>query len=404
MRLTNRKILLGVCGCIAAYKSAYLVRLLRQEGAEVRVMVTRSAGEFVAPLTFETLTDHPVYSEMFPKDRYFGTHHIDLAEWADLIVVAPASGNMIGKIASGVADDFVSTVVMASQSPVMISPSMNTHMYENPIMQANLRKLKDLGYRFVEPTVGELACKTYGVGRLPDPQDIVTVITSHFGGQPDLSGLKVLISAGPTVEYLDPVRYISNPSSGKMGYALAERARARGAEVTLVSGPVALEAPAGVTKIDVESGSQMLQALKAHFDKCDMLLMAAAVGDYGPETVSEHKIKKSAQPIQLKLVPKADILLELSRDKSAQVMVGFALETEDIGANASEKLNRKKLDMIVVNEHKVTGAAFKSDTNQVMIIEADGNSSELPMMTKLELADKILDNALKISIKSKHNG
>lgn len=399
MRLSNRKILLGVCGCIAAYKSAYLVRLLRQEGAEVRVMMTRSAGEFVAPLTFETLSDHPVYSEIFPTDRYFGTHHIDLAEWADLIVIAPASGNMVGKIASGIADDFVSTVVMASQSPIMISPSMNTHMYQNPIMQANLHKLKDLGCRLVEPTVGELACKTYGVGRLPDPQDIVTVIASHFNEQADFSGLKVLVSAGPTIEYIDPVRYISNPSSGKMGYALAERARARGAEVTLVSGPVALQVPAGVTKIDVESGNQMYQALKAHFDKCDILLMAAAVGDYGPESVSEHKIKKNSQPMQLKLVPRTDILLELSQIKADQVLVGFALETEDIVINASEKLEKKKLDMIVVNDPKVPGTAFKSDTNQVKIIDSAGDSYDLPMMTKLELADKVLDHALMIKDK-----
>lgn len=362
-------------------------------------MMTRSAGEFVAPLTFETLSDHPVYSEIFPTDRYFGTHHIDLAEWADLIVIAPASGNMVGKIASGIADDFVSTVVLASQSPIMISPSMNTHMYQNPIMQANLHKLKDLGCRLVEPTVGELACKTYGVGRLPDPQDIVTVIASHFNEQADFSGLKVLVSAGPTIEYIDPVRYISNPSSGKMGYALAERARARGAEVTLVSGPVALQVPAGVTKIDVESGNQMYQALKAHFDKCDILLMAAAVGDYGPESVSEHKIKKNSQPMQLKLVPRTDILLELSQIKADQVLVGFALETEDIVINASEKLEKKKLDMIVVNDPKVPGTAFKSDTNQVKIIDSAGDSYDLPMMTKLELADKVLDHALMIKDK-----
>ena len=383
-------------GCIAAYKCAYLVRLLKKEGAEVKVVMTSSAQKFITKLTMETLSDNQAYTDMFPKQEYFSTHHISLAEWADLILIAPASGNIIGKIANGIADDLLTTIVMAAQSPVMIAPTMNTHMYQNPAVQENMNKLRRMGYHFVEPGVGELACKTYGVGRLAEPDEIAEALVVFFESKADLDGLKVLISAGPTVEYIDAVRYISNPSSGKMGYALAQKAANRGAEVTLVSGPVSLDAPEGVNLIEVFSGAQMCESLQKHFADADMLFMAAAVGDYAPSKVEDHKIKKTDQPLTLTLIPQTDILKKLSEMKTdRQVMVGFALETDNIEENAQAKLANKKLEMIVVNDPHEKGAAFRVDTNKVTIIDKNGKTEQLSLMTKLALADIIIDKALK---------
>jgi len=396
VRLANRKILLGMTGCIAAYKCAHLVRLLKKEGAEVKVVMTSSAEKFITRLTMETLSDNQAYTAMFPTQEYFSTHHISLAEWADLILLAPASGNIIGKISNGIADDLLTTIIMAAQSPVMIAPTMNTHMFQNPIVQENMSKLHKLGYHFVEPGVGELACKTYGVGRLAEPDEITDALISFFESKADLDGLKVLISAGPTVEYIDAVRYISNPSSGKMGYALAQKAASHGAEVTLVSGPVCLDAPAGVKVIEVFSGAQMCESLQNHFERADMLFMAAAVGDYAPSKVHDHKLKKTDQPLTLTLIPQTDILKKLSEMKNKlQVIVGFALETDNIVENAQSKLTGKKLDMIVVNDPREKGAAFRVDTNKVTIIDKNGNIEQIPLMSKLALADIIIDNALK---------
>jgi len=400
VRLANRKILLGVTGCIAAYKAAYLTRLLKGEGAEVKVVMTASATKFITRLTMETLSGNPAYCEMFPAGGYYSTHHISLAEWSDLIVLAPASGNLIGKIASGIADDLLTTVVMAAQSPVMIAPSMNSHMYENPVVQENIGKLKGLGYNFVEPEVGELACETYGVGRLAEPNEILERIVEHFGSRADLDGLNILVTAGPTVEYIDVVRYISNPSSGKMGYALAEKARLRGGDVTLISGPVSLSVPEGVRHIGVTNGIEMLTEVRKAFENCDLLFMAAAVSDYVPGTPAKHKIKKSGEPLNLSLTPQVDILMELAKIKKGQVMVGFAMETEDELKNASEKLKNKHLDIIVANNVSEDGAGFGVDTNRVTFIDKNGNTEKMPLMTKLDLADKIIDRAL-IFVKGK---
>jgi len=395
VRLTNKKIVLGITGCIAAYKAAFLVRLLKKEGAEVKVLMTDSAREFITPLTLETLSENPVNSELFPKTGYYATHHISLAEWADLILIAPATGNIIGKIASGIADDLLSTVVMAAQSPVMIAPAMNTQMYTNPVVQENMKKLVNLGYKFLDPTVGEMACRTYGVGRLPDPDEILEEIVNHFGRTLDMQGLKVLVTAGPTVEHIDAVRYVSNPSSGKMGYAVARKARGRGADVILISGPVGLSAPAGVELIKVKSGQEMFARIKEHFDRTDILYMVAAVSDYVPMQKSEHKIKKTAENINLAFKPQIDILQTLAENKKDQILVGFSMETENALANATEKLKKKKLDMIVLNDLGAEGAGFEVDTNKVTIIDRYGNSADLPLASKAEVADKIIDYSLR---------
>ncbi len=395
MRLSNRKILLGVTGCIAAYKAAFLVRLLKKEGADVRVVMTESAQKFITRLTMETLSDNPVSDKMFPETGFYATHHISMAEWADLILVAPATGNIIGKIASGIADDLLSTVVMAAQSPVIIAPAMNTQMYTSPVVQDNIKKLRGLGFEFIEPEVGEMACNTFGVGRLPEPEQILEHIVNHFKQNSDLAGLNVLVSAGPTVEHIDAVRTISNPSSGKMGYALAERAAARGANVTLVSGPVSLTPPAGIEVVQVKSGQEMYESLKEHFADTDILFMVAAVSDYVPKETVDHKIKKTDQDLDLKLKPQVDILMELSKQKSKQVMVGFSMETDNDIENAQGKLKKKNLDMIVLNNLHEAGSGFGTDTNKVTIIDRLGNKESLPLMSKIELAGKIIDQALK---------
>ncbi len=395
VRLANRKIVLGLSGCIAAYKAAYLVRLLKKEGADVRVVMTAAAEKFITRLTMETLSDNPAYCEMFPEQGYYSTHHISLAEWADLILLAPASGNLIGKIANGIADDLLTTVIMAAQSPVMIVPSMNTHMYENPAVQENITKLKQRGYKFVQPGTGDLACHTHGVGRLAEPSDILEAIIAHFGSLADLDGLIILVTAGPTVEYIDAVRYISNPSSGRMGYALAKKAMLRGAEVTLVSGPVNLGAPEGVNLIKITSGKEMLAKTGENFENCHMLFMAAAVSDYAPAETAKHKLKKSSKPLKLTLHPQTDILLELSKVKRSQIMVGFAMETENEFENGTSKLEKKKLDLIVVNNIAEEGAGFAVETNKVTIIDKNGDIERPPLMTKEELADIIIDHALK---------
>jgi phosphopantothenoylcysteine decarboxylase / phosphopantothenate---cysteine ligase len=396
VKLTNRKIVLGITGCIAAYKAAFLVRLLRKEGAEVRVVMTESSEKFITRLTMETLSGNPVSDQMFPESGFYTTHHISLAEWADLIIIAPATGNIIGKIASGVADDLLSTVIMAAQSPVMLAAAMNTEMYNNPIVQQNISSLKELGYMFVEPGVGELACDTVGVGRLAEPEDIVNRIFQHFKDSSDLSGLNVLVTAGPTVEHIDAVRYISNPSSGRMGYAIAQKAMLRGARVTLISGPVSLEAPNGANLINIVNGQQMLEETQKHFDKTDILFMVAAVSDYVPAESVDYKLKKSSEKITLAFNPQIDILSKLSENKSGQILIGFAMETDDEMDNAKAKLKNKNLDMIVLNKLNEEGAGFGVETNKVTFIEKDGNINKLPLMKKTELADKIIDYALKI--------
>lgn len=391
MFLQNRKILLGISGCIAAYKACFLVRLLKKQGADVKVVLTPSATKFVTVTTLETLSGNPVAVDMFPEDRFVATHHISYAEWADLIVIAPATGNLIGKIAGGIADDLLTTIVMAKQSAVMIAPAMNAEMYNNPIVQENIAKLTKLGYLFVSPSTGELACETVGVGRMEEPESILKRVVEYFQASRSLAGRRVVVTAGPTIERIDPVRYISNFSSGKMGYALAAEAAARGAEVVLISGPTALATPGGVTRIDIESAEQLYRHLQSELKSSDVLIMAAAVADFRPAQVSATKLAHPV-PDQLKLQANPDILAELSNSPNRpQFTVGFALEVGSDKGNALRKLKEKKLDMIVMNDPTTPGIEFGGDYNIATIFTADGKETRFDRMTKSRLAQVIFD-------------
>ena len=389
--LVGKNILLGVTGGIAAYKAVEIVSRLRKAGAAVHVIMTEGATKFVAPLTFREISGNPVVHAMWDEPKTWNVEHIALAQWADCFVIAPATANMIGKIANGIADDMLSTVVMAATSPVMIAPAMNTNMYHNPITQQNISKLRHLGYHMIEPAAGMLACGIEGVGRLPEPVAVVEAIQSIFSAQADLKGKKVLITAGGTREPIDPVRYIGNRSSGKMGYALAEAAVKRGAEVVLVSGPVSLTPPAGVQFISVETAQEMRAAVLAEFADSDIVIKAAAVADYRVSCQSSQKIKKTNEPLLLVLEKNPDILAELGRIKTQQILVGFAAETENLIAHAAEKLQRKNADLIVANDVTQRGAGFNADTNIVKLLYKNGKVEELPQMAKKKLADVIFD-------------
>lgn len=396
MPLKGKKILLGITGCIAAYKACYLVRFLRKAGAEVKVVLTASATKFVTVTTLETLSDNPVAVEMFPDDRYVATHHISYAEWADLIVIAPATGNFLGKVANGIADDLLTTIVMAKQSDVMIATAMNTEMFNNPIVQENIAKLQTLGYLFVMPESGELACHTVGVGRLEEPEDIYKRVVEYFGRKQSLTGKKVIVTAGPTIERIDPVRFISNFSSGKMGYAMAGEAAARGALVTLISGPTTLPTPANVTRLDIESAQQLHDTLRQRFAGCDILIMAAAVADFRPSKVAKIKISHPT-PEAIDLAANPDILAALGKQKKPkQITVGFALEVDSSKANAFKKLKSKNLDFIVLNNPTKPGIEFGSDFNEATILLRSGKEVVLERMSKTQLAAKILDQIEKL--------
>jgi phosphopantothenoylcysteine decarboxylase/phosphopantothenate--cysteine ligase len=386
-------IVLGVTGGIACYKAVELVRLLVRAEFKVRVIMTRGAMEFVTPLTFQTLSGHPVATETFDLTQESEIGHINLADSADLFVIAPATANVIGKIASGIADDLLTTVLMATQAPVLISPAMNIHMYENPVLQENLRKLRRVGYHIMEPADGYLACGYEGKGRLPDPEKIAEEIERLLKNK-DLSGEKLLITAGPNREPLDPVRYISNRSSGKMGYALARAGVRRGAEVALVSGPTALEPPVGARLIAVTTAADMRAAILKEYGQCTAVIMAAAVSDYHAAAVAEKKIKRGKGPIELRLEPNPDILKELGQNKDGRWLIGFAAETEDLTANAQKKLREKNLDIVVANNVAETGSGFDGDTNIATIVDRTGATRALPMMSKDELADQIYDHFL----------
>lgn len=386
-------IILGVTGGIACYKAVELVRLLVKAGFKVRVIMTRGAMEFVTPLTFQTLSGHPVATETFDLTQESEIGHINLADNADLFVIAPATANVIGKIASGIADDLLTTVLMATQAPVFISPAMNIHMYENPILQENLRKLRRIGYHIMEPADGYLACGYEGKGRLPDAEKILEEI-ERLLKKKDLSGERLLITAGPNREPLDPVRYISNRSSGKMGYALARAAVRRGAEVVLVSGPTALEPPLGARLIAVTTAADMHEAILKEYGQCTAVIMAAAVSDYRAASVAEKKMKRGKGPIELRLEPNPDILKELGQDKEGKWLIGFAAETDDLIVNAHKKLREKHLDMVVANNVAETGSGFDGDTNIATIVDRTGAARALPMMSKDELADQIYDHFL----------
>jgi phosphopantothenoylcysteine decarboxylase/phosphopantothenate--cysteine ligase len=396
VRLSGKKILLGITGCIAAYKAGYVLRALMREGAEVRVVMTKAACEFVTPLTFETLSGRPVAVEMFPHGRFASVQHVFAAEWADLILVAPATANIIAKTATGVWDDLLSTTIGAAQSKVIFSPAMNTFMWNNQVTQQNVAVLKSLGYEFIEPDEGDLASWATGPGRFPEPDVIIEYVVGFFEKESDFSGKRVLVTAGPTYEYIDPVRFVGNPSTGAMGYALAEAARNRGADVVLISGPTQLQPPAVGEFCSVVSTEQMHDEVMCRIDGVDIVIMAAAPSDYSPAgTYSSQKIKKSNKAMSLKLSPTVDILKEIGKIKGDKILVGFALETEKETSNARKKMTEKKLDMIVVNNPNVEGAAFGVHTNKVTILIGRSKTEKLPTMSKRELADEVLNRVKK---------
>ncbi len=392
--LKGKTVVLGVCGGIAAYKAVDVVSRLVKLGATVHVIMTAAAVQFVAPLTFREISGQPVYTTMWEEPKLWNVEHIALARRADLFVIAPATANMIAKIANGIADDFLSTTVMATPAPVLLAPAMNTEMFQSAATQANLKTLESRGFKIMTPASGMLACGTEGIGRLPEPEAIVERITAHFEVGKSMRGLRLLITAGGTREAIDPVRYIGNRSSGKMGYAIAAVAAERGAEVTLVSGPVSLAVPAGVKRVSVESALEMREAVLAAFPVTDVVIKAAAVADYRPEVVSEQKIKKNSANLTVALTKNPDILAELGKIKTGQFLVGFAAETQELVANATEKLRRKNLDMLVANDVTLPGAGFESETNIVKLLSKDGRVEELPQMSKQSLAGLLLDRVM----------
>ncbi len=388
--LNDKKIIVGITAGIAAYKACEIVRRLKKMRAQVIVVMTENAQRFVTPLTLETLSENEVVTEMFPEKKVVGVRHVTLAQWADLILVAPATANIVGKIRAGIADDILTTVVISTKSPVMIAPAMNVNMWENPIFQENMEYLKNQGYRFIEPETGSLAYGA-GKGRLPEPETIVSEVVRFLAGKRDLEGKSILVTAGRTEEPLDPVRYLSNRSSGKMGYAIAEAAQKRGAKVTLISGPTNLQSPAEVEFVQIQTAKDMHSAVKSRFTKTDALIMAAAVSDFIPSIVYPSKAKKKEEEVLLKLKPGVDILKEMGHRKKWQILVGFSLETEDEIKNSKRKLAEKNLDLIVVNNPNVPGAGFEVDTNQVIIINKRGKIEKLPLLPKREVAERVLD-------------
>lgn len=390
--LKGKKIVLGVTGGIAVYKACDLVSRLKKLNANVDVIMTEGAEEFVTPLTFQTMSGNVVHRKMFNEITSYDVEHISLAQRADIILIAPATANTIGKIANGIADNLLTTVVMASTAKVIFAPAMNTFMYRNPIVKSNIDKLKELGYEFIAPGTGVLACGDYGEGKMAEPSDIVEYVLSSFV-EKDLVGKKIVITAGPTIEPLDPVRYMTNHSSGKMGYSIAEEAVKRGAEVILVSGPTSLEAPKGVTLINIKTTEDMLNAIEDHFDTCNVLIKAAAPVDYRPETVSEEKIKKKDNDNELiiKYIKNPDIAAHFGNKKNQQVMVGFAAETNNVYEYAMGKLKKKNLDFIVANDVTKDGAGFNVDTNIISIIDKEGTKIDYPIMDKRRVARIILD-------------
>lgn len=388
--LSGKRILLGVTGSIAAYKAVDVLRRLKESGADVRVVMTKNATRFISPLTFETLSGRPVLCDEFQDWERSGIGHIDVAANQDLALIAPATANIIGKAAAGIADDALTTVLMALECPVVMAPAMNDRMYRNPVLRRNIQFLREQGVRFIEPETGPLACGTAGQGRLADPSRIVQEISSMLAPQ-DLAGVTILVTAGPTREPIDMVRFISNPSSGKMGYAIAAAARDRGAQVVLISGPSHLPLPYGVKTVRVLSADDMYRAVMEHIEGTQIVIMAAAVSDFKPAVFTDRKIKKHEAPTILQLEPTRDILLELGKTAGKRFLVGFAAETDNMRQNALKKLQEKNLDMIVANDLVRAGAGFGTDTNAVTIIDRNGMETELPVMPKSEIAAHILD-------------
>ena len=396
--LKGKKIVLGVTGGIAVYKAVDLVSRLCKQGCEVRVVMTEHAQQFVTPLTFKEISGNAVATSMWNSNQEFNVEHIALANWADAFLVAPATANILAKMTYGIADDLLSTTLLAAQAPIVVCPAMNTGMYLNAATQENIVKLQSRGITVMPPASGHLACGTSGPGRLPEPQQIVEFMSSFFAGREgDLRGLKVLVTAAGTREPIDPVRFVGNRSSGKMGYAVAQMAAERGAEVLLISGPSALAVPPNVKAIQVESTNEMLEACLAAYDGVDIVIKAAAVADYRPRDVADQKIKKKTDDALIVVMDKnPDILKTLGAKKTHQVLIGFAAETQNLLANAREKVVKKNLDMIVANDVTAAGAGFNSDTNIVKFLYANGDVCELEQMPKVDVANRILDEALRI--------
>ncbi len=394
MKLKGKTILLGVTGSIAAYKMANVASMLIKKGADVHVIMTKNAMNFINPITFETLTNHKCLVDTFDRNFEFNVEHVSIAKAADVALIAPATANVIGKLACGIADDMLTTTIMACTCPILVSPAMNTNMYNNPIFKDNMKRLENYGYKLIEPATGRLACGDEGAGKLPSEEILVEELEKALLPVRDMEGKKVLVTAGPTVEAIDPVRFITNHSTGKMGYALANAASARGAEVTLISGPVHIKADASVNVVNVTSAAEMFEEVKNRMDEQDIIIKAAAVADYTPETTADNKIKKSDDDMSIRLKRTEDILKYIGEHKKPnQIICGFSMETENLIENSKAKLVKKNVDMIVANNLKVEGAGFGVDTNVVTIITKD-NVMELPVMSKTEVADKILDNII----------
>ena len=396
---------LGVTGCIAAYKAVEVLRGLQKRGAEVRVVMTRHSTEFVGTLTFQSISGFAVISEMFAPTDDPEIKHIQLAQAIDLLLVAPATANMLAKFATGIADDFLSTLYISTTAPVLVAPAMNVEMWAHPATRENVRRLRERGVHFIDPGEGYLACRTVGAGRLAEPEEIVQRACEIIGlrslpepsnaSNDSLHGEHVLITAGPTQEAVDPVRFLSNRSSGKMGYSVVEAALARGAAVTLISGPVSIDPPKGVRTISVRSAAEMYQAVKDNLDDATMVVMAAAVADYRPSNTHRQKMKKNGDAIVLKLEPTDDILAAVGGTKGSRIVIGFAAETENLIENAKKKLNEKGADLIVANDVSASDSGFDVDTNRITLVSSEG-VDELPLMSKRDAAARIVDAAIKI--------
>ena len=390
--LKDKTVVIGVSGGIAVYKTLDVVSRLRKLGVNVNVIMTKSATEFVTPLSFQSLSQNYVVCDMFEDPKTWDVEHISLAKRADVFLIAPATANVIGKIANGIADDMLTTTVMATKAKVLIAPAMNTNMYENPILQRNINTLKELGYNFVEPESGRLACGDTGKGKLASPETIVDEVVKLLSKGQDLKGKSIIVTAGPTVESIDPMRYITNRSTGKMGYSIAKEAIERGADVTLITGPTNLTPPQNLKKlVKIESAKDMYEAFLANLDENDVVIKSAAVADYKPKNYSNKKIKKSDDDLVIELDRNKDIAQEIGKIKNNKILVGFAAETNDLIENASLKIKKKNLDFIVANDLTKEGAGFGVDTNIVKIIDKEGNITEYPKMKKEEVANIILD-------------
>ena len=397
--LRNKHIILGITGSIAAYKAAYLIRGLVKKGAEVQVVITPAGKEFITPLTLSTLSSHPVISEFFSNRDGTWNSHVDLGLWADAMLIAPATASSIGKMANGIADNMLITTYLSCKAPVFIAPAMDLDMFAHPSTQANLERLRSYGNRIIEPASGELASHLVGKGRMEEPDRIIEVLETYFAAQQTLQHQKILITAGPTYEKIDPVRFIGNYSSGKMGFALAEACAERGAEVTLVAGPVSLETHhPSIHRVNVESAEEMYQAAMAAFPTADAAILCAAVADYRPEQVVAQKLKRETEgEMTLHLVPNKDIAASLGAIKrKGQVLVGFALETNDEAAHAADKLRRKNLDFIVLNSLRDAGAGFRCDTNKITLLNQAGESKAFPLKSKQEVAADIVDELVNV--------